>query len=105
MSDQQTDTQTSSNNKSQQRKKGLSIFILLLLLIAIGSAAYWFFFIKDFEETEDAYVSGNQVMVSSQVAGNISKINVDNMDPVQTGDVLLELDDTNAKSKTWVLVA
>ena len=97
MSDQQTDTQTSSNNKSQQRKKGLSIFILLLLLIAIGSAAYWFFFIKGFEETEDAYVSGNQVMVSSQVAGNISKINVDNMDPVQAGDVLLELDDTNAK--------
>jgi len=97
MSDQQTDTQTSSNNKSQQRKKGLSIFILLLLLIAIASAAYWFFFIKGFEETEDAYVSGNQVMVSSQVAGNISKINVDNMDPVQAGDVLLELDDTNAK--------
>ena len=97
MSDQQTDTPTSSNNKSQQRKKGLSIFILLLLLIAIGSAAYWFFFVKGFEETEDAYVSGNQVMVSAQVAGNISKINVDNMDPVQAGDVLLELDDTNAK--------
>ena len=77
MSDQQTDTPTSSNNKSQQRKKGLSIFILLLLLIAIGSTAYWFFFIKDFEETEDAYVSGNQVMVSAQVAGNIAKINVD----------------------------
>ena len=97
MSDQKTDTPTSSNYKSQKRKKGLSIFILLLLLIAIGSAAYWFFFIKGFEETEDAYVSGNQVMVSSQVAGNISKINVDNMDPVQAGDVLLELDDTNAK--------
>ena len=97
MSDQQTDTLTSSNNKSQQRKKGLSIFILLLLLISIGSAAYWYFFIKGFEETEDAYVSGNQVMVSAQVAGNISKINVDNMDPVQAGDVLLELDDTNAK--------
>ena len=97
MTDQQTDTPTSSNNKSQQRKKGFSIFILLLLLISIGSAAYWFFFIKDFEETEDAYVSGNQVMVSAQVAGNIAKINVDNMDRVQAGDVLLELDDTNAK--------
>ena len=97
MSDQQADTPTSSNNKSQQRKKGLSIFILLLLLISIGSAAYWYFFIKGFEETEDVYVSGNQVMVSSQVAGNISKINVDNMDPVQADDVLLELDDTNAK--------
>ena len=97
MSDQQTDTPTSSNNKSQQRKKGLSIFILLLLLISLGSAAYWYLFIKGFEETEDAYVSGNQVMVSAQVAGNISKINVDNMDPVLAGDVLLELDDTNAK--------
>jgi len=97
MSDQQTDTPTSLNNKSQQRKKGLSIFILLLLLISIGSAAYWYLFIKGFEETEDAYVSGNQVMVSAQVAGNIAKINVDNMDPVQAGDVLLELDDTNAK--------
>ncbi|CBW14452.1 multidrug efflux system [Haemophilus parainfluenzae T3T1] len=97
MSDQQTDTQNSSNNKSQQRKKGLSIFILLLLLISVGSVAYWYFFIKGFEETEDAYVSGNQVMISAQVAGNISKINVDNMDPVQAGDVLLELDDTNAK--------
>ena len=97
MSDQHSDTQNSSNNKSQQRKKGLSIFILLLLLISIGSAAYWYFFIKGFEETEDAYVNGNQVMVSAQVAGNISKINVDNMDPVQAGDVLLELDDTNAK--------
>ena len=97
MSEQYSDTQNSSNNKSQQRKKGLSIFILLLLLISLGSAAYWYFFIKGFEETEDAYVSGNQVMVSAQVAGNISKINVDNMDPVQAGDVLLELDDTNAK--------
>ena len=97
MSDQHSDIQNSSNNKSQQRKKGLSIFILLLLLISIGSAAYWYFFIKGFEETEDAYVSGNQVMVSAQVAGNISKINVDNMDPVQAGDVVLELDDTNAK--------
>ncbi len=74
MSDQQTDTQTSSNNKSQQRKKGLSIFILLLLLIAIASAAYWFFFIKGFEETEDAYVSGNQVMVSAQVREILRKL-------------------------------
>ena len=86
---------------TQQRDTaGLLLFIKRLLkgiTADIAHIAYWFFFIKGFEETEDAYVSGNQVMVSSQVAGNISKINVDNMDPVQAGDVLLELDDTNAK--------
>ena len=78
-------------------KKGLSIFILLLLIIGIACALYWFFFLKDFEETEDAYVGGNQVMVSSQVAGNVAKINADNMDKVHAGDILVELDDTNAK--------
>lgn len=49
------------------------------------------FFLKDFEETEDAYVGGNQVMVSSQVAGNVAKINADNMDKVHAGDILVEL--------------
>ena len=96
----QTATETPStksvSNKTN-RKKGLSIFILLLLIIGIACALYWFFFLKDFEETEDAYVGGNQVMVSSQVAGNVAKINADNMDKVHAGDILVELDDTNAK--------
>ena len=97
-------TQTATENPSTKsvsnktnRKKGLSIFILLLLIIGIACALYWFFFLKDFEETEDAYVGGNQVMVSSQVAGNVAKINADNMDKVHEGDILVELDDTNAK--------
>ena len=97
-------TQTAIENPSNKsvsnktnRKKGLSIFILVLLIIGIACALYWFFFLKDFEETEDAYVGGNQVMVSSQVAGNVAKINADNMDKVHAGDILVELDDTNAK--------
>ena len=97
-------TQTATENPSTKsvsnktnRKKGLSIFILVLLIIGIACALYWFFFLKDFEETEDAYVGGNQVMVSSQVAGNVAKINADNMDKVHAGDILVELDDTNTK--------
>lgn len=92
----ETPSNKSVSNKTN-RKKGLSIFILLLLIIGIACALYWFFFLKDFEETEDAYVGGNQVMVSSQVAGNVAKINADNMDKVHAGDILVELDDTNAK--------
>ena len=80
-----------------KRKKSLGIFIVILLILSIACALYWFFFLKDFEETEDAYVGGNQVMVSSQVAGNVAKINADNMDKVHAGDILVELDDTNAK--------
>ena len=97
MSDQQTDTQTSSNNKILNNVKKGFPFYSFASSDCNRFCGLLVFFIKGFEETEDAYVSGNQVMVSSQVAGNISKINVDNMDPVQAGDVLLELDDTNAK--------
>lgn len=85
------------SNKTKNRKKGLSIFILLLIVSGILTAFYWVFFLKDIERTEDAYVGGNQIMVSGQVAGNVAKINVDNMDKVRAGDILIELDDTNAK--------
>ena len=77
------------------RKKALGIFFFLLILMAILAGLYWFYFIKDYQTTEDAYVSGNQVMISSQIAGNVRQINVENMDFVHAGDVLLELDDTD----------
>lgn len=93
----ETQSQTPANPAAPKGKKGLTIFILLLMIIGVACALYWFFFLKDFEETEDAYVSGNQVMVSAQVAGNIEKINVDNMDKVRAGDVLIELNSRNAQ--------
>lgn len=90
-------SEAAPSNKTKNRKKGLSIFILLLIVSGILAAFYWVFFLKDIERTEDAYVGGNQIMVSGQVAGNVAKINVDNMDKVRAGDILIELDDTNAK--------
>ena len=90
-------SEAAPSNKTKNRKKGLSIFILLLIVSGILVAFYWLFFLKDIESTEDAYVGGNQIMVSGQVAGNVAKINVDNMDKVRAGDILIELDDTNAK--------
>lgn len=90
-------SEAAPSNKIKNRKKGLSIFILLLIVSGILTAFYWLFFLKDIESTEDAYVGGNQIMVSGQVAGNVAKINVDNMDKVRAGDILIELDDTNAK--------
>ena len=90
-------SEAAPSNKTKNRKKGLSIFILLLIVSGILAAFYWLFFLKDIESTEDAYVGGNQIMVSGQVAGNVAKINVDNMDKVRAGDILIELDNTNAK--------
>ena len=84
-----------SPTSKKTRKKALGIFFFLLILMVILAGLYWFYFIKDYQTTEDAYVSGNQVMISSQIAGNVRQINVENMDFVRAGEVLLELDDTD----------
>ncbi len=83
------------SSKSRNRKKALGIFLCILIFIALATGLYWYFFLKGYESTEDAYVSGNQVMISSQVSGNVQQINVDNMDFVHQGDVLLSLDNSD----------
>ncbi|RDE96993.1 EmrA/EmrK family multidrug efflux transporter periplasmic adaptor subunit [Aggregatibacter aphrophilus] len=88
------ETELASEQKTK-RKKAFGIFFFILIITTALTALYWFFFLKDYQSTEDAYVSGNQVMISSQVAGNVRQINVENMDFVHAGDVLLELDDTD----------
>ncbi|UXN35320.1 EmrA/EmrK family multidrug efflux transporter periplasmic adaptor subunit [Avibacterium paragallinarum] len=89
-----TETEHKTNKK---RKKALAYFVTILLILAVIAGLYWFFFVRNYEETEDAYVAGNQVMISAQVSGNARQIKVDNMDFVHAGDVLLVLDDTDLK--------
>lgn len=88
------ETELTAEQKTK-RKKAFGIFFFILIITTALTALYWFFFLKDYQSTEDAYVNGNQVMISSQVAGNVRQINVENMDFVHAGDVLLELDDTD----------
>ena len=88
------ETELTSEQKTK-RKKAFGIFFFILIITTALTALYWFFFLKDYQSTEDAYVNGNQIMISSQVAGNVRQINVENMDFVHAGDVLLELDDTD----------
>ncbi|EYI91485.1 multidrug efflux system protein EmrA [Salmonella enterica subsp. enterica serovar Heidelberg str. N18440] len=49
------------------------------------------------EETDDAYVAGNQVQIMAQVSGSVTKVWADNTDFVKEGDVLVTLDQTDAK--------
>ncbi len=44
--------------------------------------------LRHFEETDDAYVAGNQIQIMSQVSG-VTKVWADNTDFVKEGDVLV----------------
>ena len=73
--------------------------MLTVIFIVIGVAylVYWFLVLRHHQETDDAYVSGNQVQIMAQVSGSVNSVNFDNTDYVKQGDVLLTLDPTDAE--------
>jgi membrane fusion protein (multidrug efflux system) len=72
---------------------GLCSSFLLAGILWLG---YWFLFLRLEEYTDDAYVAGNLVRVSSLVNGSVREILVDNTQAVLAGQVLLRLDSTDA---------
>lgn len=70
---------------------------LLFIIIAVAYGIYWFLVLRHYEETDDAYVAGNQVQIMAQVAGSVTKVWADNTDYVQKGDPLVTLDRTDAQ--------
>jgi membrane fusion protein, multidrug efflux system len=69
-----------------------SIFALLGLLWLL----YWIFVASKREDTDDAYVNGNKVILSSQVAGTVVEVLTDDTQPVKAGQVLVRLDPSDA---------
>lgn len=66
-----------------------------ILFAGLVVFALWLFYFRFIEFTDDAYVSGNLVELTPQVAGIVASINVDNTDYVEEGQVLIELDKTD----------
>ena len=96
MSAEAQQTQQSTNNK-KKRKGALIILAVVFAVIGIAWLVYWFMVLRHFQETDDAYVAGNQVQVMAQVSGSVNKVWFDNTDRVRKGDVLVTLDKTDAE--------
>lgn len=86
-----------SANKKKKRKSVLIVLALIIILAGIVWGAYWFLVLRHFQETDDAYVAGNQVQVMAQVSGSVNKVWFEDTDFVKKGDVLVSLDKTDAE--------
>jgi membrane fusion protein (multidrug efflux system) len=68
------------------------------VLLALGAGAIWYFtHERGAEITEDAYVEGNIVQVTAQVAGTVVAIGADNTDRVIAGQQLVHLNGLDAQ--------
>ena len=81
-----------SNNGNSNRRLGFLILGLLVLIGGLAYGAYWFFDARFYETTDDAYVGGNIVAVTSRENGTVQALHVDNTQTVKRGQLLMELD-------------
>src|SRR5450830_626968 len=82
--------------EESRRKKILLTICGMFSVLAIAFCAYWVLHASNYEDTENAYVQGNVVQVTSQITGVVSKILVDDTAVVKPGQVLINLDPADA---------
>ena len=80
----------------KKRKPLLLLLVVACIIVAIAYGLYWFLVLSHQQSTDDAYVAGNQIQISPQVSGSVSKVWFDNTDLVHQGDILVSLDKTDA---------
>jgi membrane fusion protein, multidrug efflux system len=79
-----------------RRRKILTVIAAIFILAGIGWVLLWWLVFSLREVTDDAYVNGNQVIVSSQVTGTVISVLVDDTQRVESGQILVKLDPTDA---------
>lgn len=85
----------SQDEKPEGRKKRhrlLLIISIIVLVCAILWFCYWLLIARFHVRTDDAYVAGNQVMLTPQVPGGVKAIYAEETDLVIKGQLVVELD-------------
>ncbi|MGC1458510.1 MAG: HlyD family efflux transporter periplasmic adaptor subunit [Steroidobacteraceae bacterium] len=80
-----------------KRNRMLLLVTLGILVIAVGYGVYWQTVLRLRESTDDAYVNGNIVQITPQIAGTVIGINADDTQYVSAGQILVRLDPADAK--------
>jgi membrane fusion protein (multidrug efflux system) len=80
-----------------RRRRILLLMAAIFIVIGALWAVYWALVLAKRERTDDAYVNGNKVVLSAQVAGTVVAVLTDDTQLVHAGDVLIKLDPADAE--------
>lgn len=81
----------------RRRRRGLLLVGLAILLVAGGVTTWWWTVARWHATTSDAYVNADLAQVSALTAGTVKAVNVHAGLQVRHGDLLVELDDSDAR--------
>jgi membrane fusion protein (multidrug efflux system) len=76
------------------------LILIALIFIGLGAlwAAYWILVLSKREQTDDAYVNGNKVVISPQISGTVIAVLADDTQLVTAGQVVVRLDPIDAET-------
>ncbi|MGX6565761.1 efflux RND transporter periplasmic adaptor subunit, partial [Cupriavidus necator] len=95
--DEQTATTAAAPARKNTRKRLLALLGLTTALAAAGYGTYYYTVARFHEDTDDAYVNGNLVQLTPQVAGTVIAVNADDTQIVKAGEPVVTLDAADAK--------
>jgi len=85
--------------KGAFRKHPVAMAVCLgLIVVGIVAGITWYLHARHYESTDDAFIDGRPVLVSPQVAGNITSVNVTDNQIVGNGDLLATIDPRNYRA-------
>src|ERR1700686_2661200 len=84
-----------TNNK---RRRILILITVIFIVLGMVWGAYWVLVLAKREQTDDAYVNGNKVVISGQVSGTVIAVLADDTQLVEAGQVLVRLDPVGAET-------
>jgi membrane fusion protein (multidrug efflux system) len=93
----QSTPSTPASSAARSRRLGLIGLAAAAALLGLGWGSYWFLDGRYYESTDDAYVNGDVVQITSEIPGTVVALHVDDTQPVNAGQALLELDPADAK--------
>lgn len=97
VNEETTPPQAPIRNKKRTRRNVLLLLTILFIVAGAAYTAYWFMVLRHHETTDNAYVTGNQIMVMPQISGSVTTVYVDNTDFVKAGEPLVLLDSSDEK--------
>ncbi len=77
------------------RKRRVIVPLFIVVLAAVAGVWYWYVSIRDFVSTDDAYVDGTRISISSKILGRLAAVTADEGDTVARGQLLVRLEDND----------
>jgi len=85
-----------ARQRGSMRRSALILTAVVVITVGVGAFLYWLLVSRNYEDTDDAYVGGRVVSITTQTTGTVVAIGADETDTVRAGQLLVRLDPADA---------